>query len=155
MKTPDNPTPSPAPQEVPQWAYEAAKEINARLNTTHYVDIASLIARHAQPALSAATEENERLKLIVKAQLDAELAELAELRLDRELLDCVDSSTEIQVIGGRNEFGQPFWIAQHRHKTQTIDCAGKSARDAIRCLMNRLADFAAIDAARKQQENRQ
>lgn len=73
------------------------------------------------------------------SKLTAVESELAELRKDRELLDCVDSSTEIQVIGGRNEFDQPFWIAQHRHKTQTIDCAGKSARDAIRCLMNRLA----------------
>lgn len=39
MNTKEQPTVLP-------WHYDAAREINSRLNTTHYVDLASLIARH-------------------------------------------------------------------------------------------------------------
>lgn len=57
-------TPSPsAPQEVPQWAKDAANEIHPPVGLGRDADrrefIASIIARHAQPALS---EENRRLR---------------------------------------------------------------------------------------------
>lgn len=65
-----NPSPS-APQEVPQWAKDASKAIWDRpddmeeLNApeSYILDkFAAIITRHAQPALTAATEENERLR---------------------------------------------------------------------------------------------
>lgn len=47
---------------TPQHAIDAAKEINAALSRTHYVNIAAIIARHPDPELARLREENERLK---------------------------------------------------------------------------------------------
>jgi len=93
--TPDTPTP-----DLHALANETAKEINARLNTTHYVDLAAIIARHFEPMARELADAKHATEITRKAALKAvELATAERAYSDERsglLIECAKERDQLR-----------------------------------------------------------
>lgn len=89
---------------TPQHALDAAKEINAALSRTHYVNIAAIIARHPDPELARLREENERLRF-PHPRLHETQKQLLDVIAERDRLGDAIDALEQRILDDNKAFG--------------------------------------------------